>query len=80
LGGYGISELCKTEVQQLDGAIVANLDVGGLQIPMNDGLIMGGFEGLRDLRAICSASSIGIGPCAIRSASVGPSTSYKLRL
>ena len=43
---------------------------------MDDALLVRGFERLGDLlRAIGSASPTGIGPCAMRSASVGPSTS-----
>ena len=67
----------QTEVQHLHGAIGAQLDVGGLQVAMNDAALVGGFEGVGDLPRDRSASSRGIGPSAIRSASVGPSTSSR---
>jgi hypothetical protein len=42
---------------------------------MDDALFVRGFQGYAICRAIGSASSIGIDPAAIRSASVGPSAS-----
>ena len=37
------------EVEDLDCAVGAHLDVRGLEIPMDDSLLVCGFEGLRDL-------------------------------
>ena len=67
--------LRQAEVEHLHDAVRSQLDVGRLQVAVDDPLLVGGFERLGDLRAIGSASSTGIGPCAMRSASVGPSTS-----
>jgi hypothetical protein len=43
--------LCHAEVEHLDVAVVIELDVGGLQIAVNDPLLMCGFDGLRNLQA-----------------------------
>ena len=56
-------------------AIGPQLDVGGLQIAMDDALLVRGFERLRDLPRNRQRFVERIGPCAMRSASVGPSTS-----
>ena len=37
------------EVQHLHGAVLADLDVRGLQIPMDDTGLVGRFEGFGDL-------------------------------
>ena len=41
--------LGQTEVEHLDGAVRSDLDVGRLQIAVNDALLVGGVEGFRDL-------------------------------
>ena len=46
---------------------------------MDDALLMSRFEGFGDLLGEGRASSTGIGPCLMRSASVGPSTSSSTR-
>ncbi len=45
----GVERLRKTEVEHLHRAVRAHLDVGGLQITMNDALLVRGFQRLRDL-------------------------------
>ena len=42
-------ELRQAEVQHLHGTVVAYLDVGGLQIAVDDALLMRSFERFRDL-------------------------------
>ena len=39
----------EAEVQHLDRAVSSDLDIGGLQVAMNDALLVRGFEGLGDL-------------------------------
>ena len=68
-------QLRETEVEHLDGAIGLQLDVGRLEIAMNDAVLVSGFECLRNLPRDRQCFFEGIAPCAIRSASVGPSTS-----
>ena len=68
----GIERLGEPEVEHLDGAIGANLDVGRLQIAVDDALFVRASSASAICRAIGSASSSGMAPCAIRSASVGP--------
>ena len=43
------SQLGETEVQHLHTAIGAELDVGRLQVPVNDAAVVGGFKRLRNL-------------------------------
>jgi hypothetical protein len=38
-----------TEIEHLHGAVGAHLDVGGLEIAMDDALFVGSFEGIGDL-------------------------------
>ena len=45
----GSDRLRQTEVEHLHGAVGADLDVGGLQIAMDDALLVRGFERLGDL-------------------------------
>ena len=71
----GVQGLGKAEVQHLDRAIRPYFDVGGLQIAVDDPRLMRRGQYSTICLAIGSASSSGIGPCAIRSAGVGPSTS-----
>lgn len=53
----------------------ANLHIGRFQVAVNYALRVRGFEASAICFAIGSASSIEMGLCAMRSASVGPSTS-----
>ena len=46
----GVEGLRQPEVQHLHRAVLADLDVRRLQVPMNDPLLVRGFEGLGDLR------------------------------
>ena len=64
------------EVQHLHGAVRAHLDVGRLQIAMDDALLVRRFERFGDLLSRSAAPRrSGSGPCAMRSASRRPSTS-----
>ena len=45
----GVRELREAEVEHLHHAVRRDLDVRGLQIAMDDALLVGGFEGLADL-------------------------------
>ena len=45
----GVERLRQTEIQHLHRAVVAHLDVGRLQIAMDDALLVRGFERLGDL-------------------------------
>ena len=45
----GIERLGQPKIQHLDGAVSAHLDVGRLQVAMNDPLLMRGLQRLRDL-------------------------------
>jgi len=54
-------------------AVRGHLDIGRLQIAVDDALLMRGFQGFCDLKG--QFSSTGIGPFFIWSASVSPSTS-----
>ena len=75
-GRSGFERFRQAEVEHLHGAVVAHLDVGGLQIAMDDALLVRGFERfcdlLRDRERLVERNRV---LCAIRSASVGPSTS-----
>jgi hypothetical protein len=48
-GGARLHRLGQTEVQYLDGAVAAHLDVGGLQIAVDDALLVCRFERLDEL-------------------------------
>lgn len=78
--GYGISRerFGKSEVQHLHMAVSGELYSRRFQIAMNDAMLMR----IRQASAICfaigSASLTGIGPCAMRSARVGPGTSSRI--
>ena len=69
--GVGVERLRQAEVEHLDRAVGADLDVGGLEIAMDDALLVRGLERVgdlpRDRRALRRAA---IAPRAIRSASV----------
>ena len=47
--GLGAQRLGEAEVEHLDGAVVADLDVGGLEVAMDDALLVRGLERLGDL-------------------------------
>ena len=71
-----LGELRQPEVQHLHGAVFPHLDVGRLQIAMDDALLVRRFERGGDLpRDRQRFVDWDAGPCAMRSASVGPSTS-----
>ena len=71
-----IERLGQAEVQHLDGAVGRDLDVGRLQIAMDDAAVVRRLERVGDLRARSAAPlRPGAGPRAMRSASVVPSTS-----
>ena len=72
-----LHDLGQAEVEQLHRAVRPQLDVGGLEIAMDDALLVRRFEAAAICRAIGTASSSGIGPAQMRSASVGPSTSSR---
>ena len=69
-----LERLRQAEVEHLHGAVGPHLDVGGLQVAMDDALSCAASSASAICRAIGSASSSGIGP-RDRSASVSPSTS-----
>jgi hypothetical protein len=45
----GIDRLSEAEIEHLHGAVVAHLDIGGLQIAVNDAALVSLFDGVRDL-------------------------------
>jgi hypothetical protein len=47
----GIERFCKAEVEHLDRAVRADLDVRRLQIPVDDALVVRGLEGVGNLPA-----------------------------
>ena len=58
--------LCQPEVQHPDGAVVAHLDVRGLQIPMDDPASCAASSASAICFAMGNASSMGIGPSSER--------------
>jgi len=73
--GSRISSLGQTEVAHLYRAIRCDFDIPWFQIPMDDPLLTGCFEGFRDLFGDGQSLLDRHGTPAIRSASVDPSTS-----
>ncbi len=45
----GLEGFCQSEVEHLDRAVRPDLDVGRLQIPMDDAPLVRGLEGVGDL-------------------------------
>ncbi len=71
-----LHRLGQPEVQHLHGAVGPHLDVGGLQIAMDDALLVRRLQRLGDLRRDRQGvSSIGTAPRAIRCDRSSPSTS-----
>ena len=62
----------ETEVEKLDGAIRPDLDVGGLEVAVDDAVLVRGIERVDDLARDAITSGVGTGPRAMRSASVWP--------
>ena len=79
LGACRSSAFARPKSSTFTVTVGAQLDVRGLQIAVNDALLVRGFERFGDLPRDRQRLSSGIGPCAIRSASVGPSTSSMTR-
>ena len=48
-GRVVLPSLCQAEVKDLDGAVRRDLDVGGLQVPVDDAYLVRGFEPFGDL-------------------------------
>ena len=71
----GVDRLGQAEVEHLHRAVGADLDVGRLQVPMDDALLVRGLERLgnlpRDRQRLVTESA----RARCRSASVSPSTS-----
>ena len=65
------------EIQHLDGAVRPDLDVGGFRSRWTIPCAWAASSASAICRAMGSASSSATGPCAIRSASVGPSTNSR---
>ena len=47
--GTLVQRLRQAKVQDLDGPVLFDLDVGGLQVPMGDSGFMRGYQGVGDL-------------------------------
>ena len=69
------SAFAKPEIEHLHRVVVRHLHVRGFQIAVHDPALVRVFERVADLLRDRQRLSIGIGPCLMRSASVGPSTS-----
>ena len=67
--------LRQPEIQHFDHAVRADFDIRGFQIAMNDPALVRRFERVRDLPRDRQRFVRPIRPRAMRSASVGPSTS-----
>ena len=68
---HGLGE---AEIEHLDHAVGTNLDVGGLQIAMDDALVVGGFDGIgnppRDRQRIAERQASSNGSAAVESVSL----------
>ena len=75
-----LHRLCQAEVEHLDGAVGADLDVGGLEVAVDDALLVRGFERLGDLLSRSAALRRSESPRARSAASrSSPSTSSMTR-
>ena len=74
-GARRFHRLRQTEVEHLHRAVFANLDVRGFQVAMDDPLLVCGFERVGNLLGNGERFVDRQRPRAMRSASVGPSTS-----
>ena len=72
--GSRVPDLRQAEVQHLDHAVGRDLDVGRLQIAMDDPLLVRRFERVGGLPRWTARQPSTARPSAIRSASVDPST------
>ena len=73
---FSVHRLRQSEIEDLHDAVGFRLDVRGLEVAMDDPLLVGRLQGFGDLPVKSSASSSAIAPfVVIRSASVAPSTS-----
>ncbi len=72
-----VYEFRQAEVEYLHHAVRAHFHVGRLQIAVNDCLFMGRLDRTRDLPGDWKRFIERYRPCAMRSASVGPSTSSR---
>ena len=75
IGRLGADRLGQTEVQHLHLVVGGDLDVGRLEVAVDDSRLVRLLEPFGDLLAIGSASPSGIAPRRIRSSSVSPGTS-----
>jgi len=73
--GGRLQRFREAEVQHFHHAVGPHLDVGGLQIAMDDALLVRGAQRVRDLPGDRQSVVDRDGPSAIRSARVGRSTS-----
>ena len=62
LGDSVSSAFASPKSKHLDGPVLPHLDVGGLQVAVNDPGFVGGLQRLSDLLRYREASSTGIGP------------------
>ena len=70
-----LEALRQAEIEHFDGPVGPQLDVGRFEIAMDDALLVGRFERLGDLPGGPSLQRRESVLVAMRSASVGPSTS-----
>ena len=75
LGRRCFQRLGETEVEQLDAAVRQQLDVGRLEVAVDDAVLVGGFQRLGNLRGGAQRLGDGQGPCLSRSERSIPSTS-----
>ncbi len=75
----GLESLGEAEIQDFDLPFRSDLGVGGLQVAVDDALLMSGLEAFGHLFEERKASATGMGPRWIRSASVSPGTSSSTR-
>ena len=78
-GLFSGKRLRQSEVQHLHLAVRSDLDVGGLEVAVDDALLMGGFEGFGNLQGQFQGFFNRDRAGFIRSASVSPSTNSRTR-